>query len=83
MFSSHSHIECVLLFDVDEEDTALQYLKDYLGWRIARGRNWCEGCQQKRGEDAPMLSCGGCHVARFCNEREREREMPIPHARMM
>lgn len=56
-----------LAYDADEEDTALQYLKDYLGWRIARGRNWCEGCQQKRGEDAPMLSCGGCHVARFCN----------------
>ena len=31
------------------------------------GRNFCDGCYQTRGEDAQMLTCGGCRVARFCS----------------
>jgi len=27
----------------------------------------CHGCYQTRGEDAQMLTCGGCRVARFCS----------------
>jgi tetratricopeptide (TPR) repeat protein len=56
-----------LAFDAGQEDTALAHLKDYLSWCVERGRDWCAGCQQKRGEDAQMLTCGGCRVARFCN----------------
>ena len=56
-----------LVFDTGPEDTALAHLQDYLSWCVARGRNWCAGCNQTRGEDAQMLTCGGCRVARFCS----------------
>ena len=56
-----------LAFDAGVEDRALDHLKDYLSWCVARGRDWCEGCCQRRGEDAPMLTCSGCRVARFCS----------------
>ena len=56
-----------LVFDTGQEDTALALLQDYLSACVERGRNWCDGCQQKRGEDAQMLTCGGCRVARFCS----------------
>ena len=56
-----------LAFDAGVEDLALDHLKDYLSWLVARGRDWCEGCCQRRGEDAPMLTCSGCRVARFCS----------------
>ena len=56
-----------LCFYADQEEAALAHLKAYLSWRVARGRAWCDGCQQRRGEDAPMLTCSGCRVARFCS----------------
>ena len=56
-----------LAFDTGPEDTALAHLQDYLSWCVARGRNRCAGCYQTRGEDAQMLTCGGCRVARFCS----------------
>ena len=40
---------------------------DYFSWCVERGRNRCAGCYQTRGEDAQMLTCGGCRVARFCS----------------
>ena len=46
---------------------ALAHLQDYLSWCVERGRNRCVGCYQTRGEDAQMLTCGGCRVARFCS----------------
>ena len=49
------------------EDAALAHLKDYLSRCVARGRDMCNGCHQKRGGDAPMLTCSGCRVARFCS----------------
>ena len=55
-----------LAFDAGVEDRALAHLKDYLSRLVARGRDRCDGCSQKRGEDAPMLTCRGCRVARFC-----------------
>ena len=57
-----------LAFDAGLEDRALDHLKDYLSCRVAQGRAWCDGCSQRRGEDAPMLTCSGCRVARFCNK---------------
>ena len=54
-----------LAFDAGPEDTALAHLQDYLSWCVERGRNWCAGCYQTRGEDAQMLTCGGCRVARL------------------
>ena len=56
-----------LAFDAGPEDTALAHLQDYLSWCVERGRNRCAGCYQTRGEDAQMLTCGGCRVARFCS----------------
>jgi hypothetical protein len=56
-----------LAFDAGPEDTALARLQDYLSWYVERGRNMCDGCYQMRGEDAQMLTCGGCRVARFCS----------------
>jgi len=56
-----------LAFDAGQEHSALAHLQDYLSWCVARGRNWCAGCYQTRGEDAQMLTCGGCRVARFCS----------------
>ena len=59
-----------LAFDAGFEDRALDHLKVYLSWRVARGRVMCAGCQQKRGGPGialPMLTCSGCRVARFCS----------------
>ena len=56
-----------LAFDAGVDDRALDHLKDYLSWCVARGRDSCAGCCQRRGEDAPMLTCSGCRVARFCS----------------
>lgn len=60
------HLAC-LAFDTGDEHKALEHLQDYCSWCAESGRNWCNGCGQKRGSDAQMLTCGGCRVARFCN----------------
>ena len=56
-----------LAIDAGSEDTALAHLQDYLSWCVEQGRSQCAGCYQTRGEDAQMLTCGGCPVARFCS----------------
>jgi tetratricopeptide (TPR) repeat protein len=56
-----------LAFDAGPEDTALAHLQVYLSSCVERGRNLCAGCDQTRGQDAQMLTCGGCRVARFCS----------------
>lgn len=59
------HLACLALYK-GEEAEAVQVLVQHLqGW-LDIGRSTCVGCGQKRGEDAPMLSCDGCRVARFC-----------------
>jgi tetratricopeptide (TPR) repeat protein len=63
-----AHLAC----DAGQEDTALAHLQDYLSWCVQRGRNRCAGCNQTRGEDAQMLTCGGCRVARFCNAEHQK-----------
>ena len=57
-----------LAFDTGEEEEALDRLKQYLQAQVDSARSRCRGCFQQRGDDAPMLTCGGCSVARFCNE---------------
>ena len=57
-----------LAFDTGEEEEALVLLKKYLQAQVDSARSFCRGCCQQRGDDAPMLTCGGCSVARFCNE---------------
>ena len=57
-----------LAFDTGEEEEALDRLKQYLQAQVDGARSYCKGCGQQRGDDAPMLTCGGCSVARFCNE---------------
>ena len=56
-----------LAFDAGHEDTALAHLQEYLSWCVKWKRNRCAGCHQVRSEDAQMLTCGGCRVARFCS----------------
>jgi hypothetical protein len=56
-----------LTFYAGQKDASLAHLKEHLSCRVQRGRDTCAGCGQTRGEDTPMLTCSGCHVARFCS----------------
>ena len=43
----------------------MELLSQHLqGWLDSIGPHRCAGCGQVRGEDAPMLSCDRCRVAR-------------------
>jgi hypothetical protein len=53
--------------DVGTEDAALAHLQRYLSWCVEWGPKQCTGCGQTRGDDAQMLTCGCCRVARFCS----------------
>ena len=54
--------------DKGDEDEAVELLSQHLqGWVDDVGPRRCAGCGQVRGEDAPMLRCDGCHVARCVN----------------
>ena len=58
------HLACVVMMKGDE-DGAVELLSQHLqGWVDDVGPHRCAGCFQVRGEDAPMLSCKGCRVAR-------------------
>ena len=56
-----------LASDLGDEQTALAHLQGYLSCCVEQGPNWCNACGQKRGAEAPMLTCAGCRVARFCS----------------
>ena len=43
---------------------ALKYLDAHLDRFVEKAKHGCAACHQVRGEDAPMLICGGCRVAR-------------------
>ena len=58
------HLAYVAMLKGDE-DEAVELLSLHLqGWVDDFGRHTCAGCGRVRGEDAPMLRCDGCHVAR-------------------
>ena len=58
------HLAYVAMMKGDE-DEAVELLSQHLqGWVDDFGSQRCAGCGQVRGEDAPMLSCDGCRVAR-------------------
>jgi tetratricopeptide (TPR) repeat protein len=58
------HLACVAM-SKGNEDEAVELLSQHLqGWLDSIGPHRCAGCGQVRGEDAPMLSCDGCRVAR-------------------
>ena len=58
------HLAYVAMLKGDE-DKAVELLSQHLtGWVDGIGSHSCAGCFQRRGEDAPMLSCDGCRVAR-------------------
>ena len=58
------HLAYVAMMKGDE-DEAVELLSQHLqGWVDDVGSQRCAGCGQVRGEDAPMLSCKGCRVAR-------------------
>ena len=61
------HLACVAMMKGDEHE-AVELLAQHLqGWVVDFGPRCCAGCFQVRGEDAPMLRCDGCHVARCVN----------------
>ena len=58
------HLACVAVFK-GNEDEAVKLLSQHLQWWVGFiGPCRCAGCFQVRGEDAPMLSCDRCRVAR-------------------
>ena len=58
------HLACVALLQGDEAE-AVELLSQHLQGLVDDiGPRRCLGCGQVRGEDAPMLSCEGCRVAR-------------------
>ena len=58
-----------LLGDVDD---SILMLKLYLSVCGRSGRSRCEFCSQVRGEDAPMETCSGCRVARYCSREHQK-----------
>jgi len=56
-----------LAFEAGHADAALEHLKGYLTECVEQARDTCEGCAQPRCQDAAMLTCSGCRVARFCS----------------
>jgi hypothetical protein len=48
-----------LAFDTGQEEESLSHLKLYRKCCLEDGRDQCRGCEQVRGEDAQMLTCGG------------------------
>ena len=57
------HLSYVAFFKGQEAE-ALKYLHAHLDTCVQNAKHWCAGCGQTRGEDAPMLKCGECKVAR-------------------
>jgi tetratricopeptide (TPR) repeat protein len=51
-------------FITGQEVEALEWLHAHLDGCVSNAKQWCAGCWQRRGENAPMLTCGGCRVAR-------------------
>ena len=64
---TYAHTHLGRLSYAGHEDKALARLEEYLTWVVENGRQSCAGCQQKRNEQAPMLTCNGCRVVRFCD----------------
>jgi len=56
-----------LLFAAGDRDAAFRDLKCIMSIMVKCSHLCCSGCGQKRGENKPMLTCGGCRVARFCS----------------
>lgn len=56
-----------LLYETGHAHEALRCLKAYLTHYVELARTACDGCGLTRSEDAPMLTCSGCRVARFCS----------------
>ena len=59
-------------FDCGLDDSAVDFLRQYLSRRVKTARTWCGGCGQARNEDSPMLTCGGCGIVRFCNAEHQK-----------
>ena len=64
-FQRHAqlYLACVAFFKGNEEE-AVGLLGLHLHMWMDLGRHHCSGCMQVRGDDAPMLTCNGCRVAR-------------------
>ena len=54
------------------DDDALEQLQQHLSLVVGEKRSLCHHCGQVRGQDAPMITCSDCGVARFCNTTHQE-----------
>ena len=57
------NLSCLAFF-TSQEAEALKHLHAHMDLCVKHAREWCAGCWQRRGEDAPMSTCSGCKVAR-------------------
>ena len=58
------HLAYVVMMKGDEGGAAQLLSQHLTGWLVDLRSHKCAGCEQVRGEDAPMLSCDGCRVVR-------------------
>ena len=58
------YLACVAMFKGSEDEAVVLLSQHLQGWLDHIGRRVCAGCGQMRGEDAPMLTCDRCRVAR-------------------
>ena len=54
--------------DAENETEALEYLHKMLELCLHDAATQCLQCMQAHYKDDTMLTCGGCRIARFCNE---------------
>ena len=83
---AYLHLLYVVFF-MGQEAEALEYLHAHLDVFVKNAKQLCAGCCQVCGEDAPMLTCGGCRVARSvspphaCSITSTSECMCTPYAR--
>ena len=66
LFLMHAqrHLASVTMLQGNEDEAVAMLWQHLQGWTITLGHAQCHCCAQMRGKDAPMLTCGGCRVAR-------------------
>ena len=63
LMEARMHLACVAFVKGDKEE-AVELLSQHLQEYMRDRRQHCAGCGQRRGQDAPMLSCEECRVVR-------------------
>jgi len=61
-----------IFFEEGNKDKARGFLRQHLQVHVDVRRFMCRGCRLAQSKDTPMLTCGGCGVARFCNKKNQQ-----------